>query len=432
MKTIYLLSCCKQKLSVPSLAIELYQSTGFKKSLNFALSKKPDAIHILSAKHHVVDLYSVLEPYDECLSFKPIYEQKKWAEECINSLSQKYDLKNDKFIILAGSDYYRNLIGPGKIEIFELPLKGLSQGYRLQWFDENTITVACNDSSKQEVLCDKIHEYANNLKRFSYPFNSNELPDNGIYIMFEKGERYKNWDRIVRVGTCTGEDNLSSRLEQHFVFQNKDRSIFIKNIGRAILNKEKDNFLSVWNLDFTTRAAREEYADSVDFEKIARIEKAASEYIRNNISFVVLPIDKKDERLSYEKFLISSVSANIKCSPSENWLGNYSPEEKIRKSGMWLKQGLANSSNYLNRNKGKERINMNFGTTNFEKICNCLAYKQNDLCDDCITLLSGVSPRQQVNQICNLRHKNLINTKHGICSHCGKSKLIRSVDNSNK
>lgn len=334
MKTIYLLSCCKQKLSHPAKAELLYQSTGFTKSLLYAQSKNPDAIHILSAKHHVVALEQILEPYDECLSSKPKDERRGWALRCLSALEKRYSLKNDKFIILAGNDYYENLIGSGKIENYELPLKGLSQGYRLQWFDEHTV-------SKEKEFCDNIHKYMNELKRYTYPFDSAELPKNGIYICFERGETYKNWDRIVRVGTHTGENNLPSRLEQHFVSKNKDRSIFIKNIGRALLNKVNDHFLEQWNIDLTTKASKEKYSSSIDMEKLREIENQASEYLRKNFSFVVLPIEKKEERLAYEEFLIKAISSNKECKPSENWLGLYSPEEKICKSGMWQKQGLA-------------------------------------------------------------------------------------------
>lgn len=63
--------------------------------------------------------------------------------------------------------------------------------------------------------------------------------------------------------------------------------------------------------------------------------------MRKNLTFSVLPVDKKEERLRYEEFLIRTISSNKNCRASENWLGNYSSEEKIRSSGMWLKQGLA-------------------------------------------------------------------------------------------
>ena len=40
--------------------------------------------------------------------------------------------------------------------------------------------------------------------------------------------------------------------------ENKDRSIFRKNIGRAILNKNQDPFLGQWELDLTTRKAKDD------------------------------------------------------------------------------------------------------------------------------------------------------------------------------
>ena len=33
--------------------------------------------------------------------------------------------------------------------------------------------------------------------------------------------------------------------------------------------------------------------------------------------------------------IISTISHCEKCRSSEKWLGNYSPKEKIRKSGLW-------------------------------------------------------------------------------------------------
>ena len=47
MKTIYLISCCKEKLSHPAKAVDLYQSAGFKRRLSIARANNPDAILIL-------------------------------------------------------------------------------------------------------------------------------------------------------------------------------------------------------------------------------------------------------------------------------------------------------------------------------------------------------------------------------------------------
>lgn len=184
--------------------------------------------------------------------------------------------------------------------------------------------------------CKTLHQWFSGMKRFTFPFEEKKVPENGIYILFEKGEFAHSTDRIVRIGTHTGQNQLRSRLSQHFLKENKDRSIFRKNIGRALLNKDKDSFLDKWELDLTTRNAKEKYSGSVDFEKQKEIEKGVTKHIRDNFSFVVFQIKEKNERLDIESKIIFTVSFCEECKPSENWLGNYSPKEKIKKSGLWL------------------------------------------------------------------------------------------------
>ena len=184
--------------------------------------------------------------------------------------------------------------------------------------------------------CNTIHQWFNGMRKFTFPFDKQEIPENGIYILFEKGEFAHSTNRIVRVGTHTGQNQLRSRLFQHFLKENKDRSIFRKNIGRALLNKDEDPFLEKWELDLTTRNAKDKYSNSIDFDKQKEIEKRVTKYIQENFSFVVFQIDDKDKRLNFESKIISTVSLCEECKPSKNWLGNFSPKEKIRKSGLWL------------------------------------------------------------------------------------------------
>jgi len=184
--------------------------------------------------------------------------------------------------------------------------------------------------------CNTIHHWFNGMKKFTFPFDKQEIPENGIYILFEKEEFAHSTNRIVRIGTHTGQNQLRSRLFQHFLKENKNRSIFRKNIGRALLNKDKNPFLEKWELDLTTRNAKDQHSDSVDFDKQKEIEKRVTKYIQDNFSFVVFQINDKDKRLSYESKIISTVSLCEECKSSENWLGNFSPKEKIRKSGLWL------------------------------------------------------------------------------------------------
>jgi len=173
-----------------------------------------------------------------------------------------------------------------------------------------------------------------------FPFDAETSPLNGVYILFEKGETGHGADRIVRIGAHTGVDQLRSRLVQHFMLENKDRSIFRKNIGRAILNRDHDPFLKQWELDLTSHEAKEKYQNKIDLKKQALVEQDVSRTIQENFRFVVFRVDKKEERLRWEERIIATVSLCSECRSSNEWLGNYSPVEKIRESGIWNVQGL--------------------------------------------------------------------------------------------
>ncbi len=183
--------------------------------------------------------------------------------------------------------------------------------------------------------CGTIHKLANELQRHYFPFDESLIPKNGIYVIFQKGETGHYQDRIVRVGAHTGKDQLCSRLKQHFLTQNKDRSIFRKNIGRALLNQRKDPFLKHWELDLTSRKAKEQYSGHIDSNYQKQIEMEVSQYIQDNFSFVVFEVNDKTERLELESKLISTLSLCTQCRPSKNWLGVYSPKIKIVESGLW-------------------------------------------------------------------------------------------------
>ena len=185
-------------------------------------------------------------------------------------------------------------------------------------------------------FCSELHAWANRLELFSFPYDESKIPENGIYILFEKGERGHGGSRIVRIGTHTGQNQLRSRLRQHFLNSNKDRSIFRKNIGRAILSKTHDPYLSVWELDMTTKLARDTHGKKIDKEKQLAIEKEISDYMRKNFFFGVIRVDDKNERLKLESRIISTVSHCKECKPSQGWLGNFSPKDKIRDGGLWL------------------------------------------------------------------------------------------------
>ena len=172
-------------------------------------------------------------------------------------------------------------------------------------------------------------------KHFDFNEGYSNIPMNGIYVMFEKGELGHGGDRIVRIGTHTGENQLPSRIFQHFENENKNRSIFRKNIGRCILSSQNDAYLSTWELDTTTKEKKAAFAQLIDKTKELEIEKQISRYIQENLSFCLLEVPTKDKRIYFESKLIGTVSGCSECLPSEKWFGKSSPVEKIVKNGLW-------------------------------------------------------------------------------------------------
>lgn len=186
-------------------------------------------------------------------------------------------------------------------------------------------------------IVSELHRLFNSKKRYTFPFKNfeNEIPENGISIFFEQGEKYQQYDRIVRVGSHTGDNQLFSRLNQHFVNENKNRSIFRKNIGRCILHKDKSPYMRVWELDTTSSANKKLFSKVLDpvFEK--KIENLISNYIQNNLSFCVFRLDDKKQRLYWVSRIASTLAQSNELRPSTNWIGKWSPNEKIRTSGLW-------------------------------------------------------------------------------------------------
>jgi hypothetical protein len=190
-------------------------------------------------------------------------------------------------------------------------------------------------------LCAALHMWARGKERIGFPFDEDTIPSNGIYLVFEKKEKGHRGDRIVRVGTHRGDGNLLSRLKEHFLVENKDRSIFRKNIGRALLAKEGDPFLAQWELDLTSHKEKIANADKKDQGRMNIAEHKVTSYIQDRFSIVIIPTRRgSKERLALEDRLISTISHCQECKASKAWLGAHSPVDKIRESGMWNVQGL--------------------------------------------------------------------------------------------
>lgn len=339
----------------PVAAADAYTGAPFAVNRQYATTIADSAL-ILSAKYGFIPFtYEIPGPYN--VTFKRKSTQPVTVERLKDQIGSLELHHFERIIGLGGKEYRQAMSAAfqGFNRTVEFPFAGLPIGKCMQAvkkaLKENQRRVTQlvpvlpprfqDRDSKQaadgsvEAICESLHRLLATQSQFGFPFQTHEIPKNGIYVLFEVGEEAHGGQRIVRIGTHTGRDQLRSRLKQHFVQENKDRSIFRKNIGRALLNRAGDPFLVDWNLDLTTRAAKDRYAGQIDKNHQEEIEQQVSEYMQKNFRFVIFPVAESTDRLRLESMLISTVSRCQTCRPSPHWLGLSSPVSKIRNSGLW-------------------------------------------------------------------------------------------------
>ncbi|MDO8754718.1 MAG: hypothetical protein Q7J80_12545, partial [Anaerolineales bacterium] len=114
--------------------------------------------------------------------------------------------------------------------------------------------------------------------------------------------------------------------------------------GRALLKKADDTFLGQWELDLTTRAAKEKYHGQIDVHYLVAVEKMVSDFLQKHFLFTAFEVQDKITRLNLESKIISNISKCEEFKPSSTWLGLHSPKAKIRESGLWLVNELYKES----------------------------------------------------------------------------------------
>ncbi len=210
------------------------------------------------------------------------------------------------------------------------------------------------------ALCQWLHEQLDELPLVAFPFNLNTLPPNGIYFFYEQNELLAHSpfnQRIVRIGTHRN-GNFRSRISQHFLLDNrkmhfnengaapKDRSIFRKNIGRALLNQQHNPYLPIWDIDFTTLKARAKSSHLRNISYEAELEIKITSLLRKDFKFRYIIVEDDTKRIGsqgLENALIGTVAGCDLCKPSTGWLGNNSPVHAIVSSGLWQTQHVTHS-----------------------------------------------------------------------------------------
>lgn len=348
MATIALVACAKAKERYSTYAALLYKSPLFRKSLLYALSNSHQT-YILSAKHGLLNLDSVVEPYDVTLKKLDADSRIAWSQRVSEQLKEKVKPR-DTVILLAGREYFSGLRTPlAKIGCrIEIPLGSLSLGHRLQRLAK---------LNHEEHLSHTITNFYSALKTLYVAQEggrrlvdcSGKLlwPHRGVYFFLDDAEeaqfhgRKFGMPRVARVGThavsAGSKSTLWHRLSTHrgtFDGLGSHRSsIFRLHVGRAHMsstsNSEK---IDTWGMG--------QSAPKKVRETEVELERRVSRLIGSmRVLWVSIPDPPSatSDRAFIERNAIGALSRqNIltrKILP--HWLGNFSPEFRIALSGLW-------------------------------------------------------------------------------------------------
>jgi hypothetical protein len=107
----------------------MYQGALFLKSLKFAIQEKFDMIFILSAKYGLLELTSIISPYEKTLNTFSKKDLKSWSDMVKTQIEEKK--LSGEFWFFCGERYHMFFQG-------RKPLSGLSLGNQLKWLNQKT------------------------------------------------------------------------------------------------------------------------------------------------------------------------------------------------------------------------------------------------------------------------------------------------------
>ncbi|MCP4439217.1 MAG: hypothetical protein GY810_09780 [Aureispira sp.] len=120
-QTIVLVTCVAPKHKEAMPAKDLYLGVLFRQLMLYARSIGPDKIFILSGKHHLLHLDTIIEPYDLNLNTQSETYQQLWASVVLDQLRGEADLEKDRFVFLTNATYRKHLTP--HINRFEVPME---------------------------------------------------------------------------------------------------------------------------------------------------------------------------------------------------------------------------------------------------------------------------------------------------------------------
>ena len=134
-----LIACSGTKAATAAPAAQIYHGDLFVKSLAWARCQRFVEVAILSAKHGLVPLNQMVEPYDESLVKAILAKRRRWAEGVLASVQQRWPLVAQacEITLLAGRRYTEPLIEmvqeAAPSTLIRRPLAGLGIGQQKAW-----------------------------------------------------------------------------------------------------------------------------------------------------------------------------------------------------------------------------------------------------------------------------------------------------------
>ena len=334
MSKIALISCANGKKTGFNLVKDIdKESQLFKLSMDYG-KKIADEVYILTSRYGLVKERDYTMSYNESATFTSEMENRLWSLEVLKKLNNFTNIHDDEYIILADKNYYKNYMG--FLNNVDMPLGDLSVEEKINFLREELN----EDGRGKTSYGEKLHILFNSMKRYNHN-NFDEIPfTNGIYIVLDKKEKYKDMDRIVRIGTHDKDNKLIVRIKNHYKNGFKDSSFFRKNIGKSILSYNEHYYLYIWNINFNDKVNESKYAELRDMEVESILEEKISDYMEERFEFVCFEVEELKDRYRLEEGLISTIYHDKEFDSSYNWLGKYSPMDEIRDSKMWVSKGF--------------------------------------------------------------------------------------------
>jgi hypothetical protein len=137
---IALLGCGKVKAQRTCPAGEMYRSALFRSALRYALTTCERA-YVLSAKHGLLELHQVIEPYELSLASLTREEREAWGRRVGEQLDAAVPELDAELVMLAGETYAAAIDLPREF-YWEEPLRGMGIGERLAWLKANARVAA--------------------------------------------------------------------------------------------------------------------------------------------------------------------------------------------------------------------------------------------------------------------------------------------------